>query len=326
MIQVSQLTKGMHVRRQSGHFLKDLFQRQNEIKTILDNVTFNIGEGEKVALIGRNGSGKSTLLKHLTGIVPLTSGTIRIAGLDPHRDRRRLMWQVGVLFAQKSYLYPNLTLNDCIGLYCAARKVSVAERNQNLEMLNTYLQVYDFADHQVRTLSFGQRMRSELVCAMIHNPNILFLDEPTVGLDVVSRDLLRAFLTNVDVMAQRTVLLVSHDAEIVSQFSDRCIELSQGSVIYDGPSDTFLQNQRVVYDLLVDPKRPLPEPLKEEKRVRIKENRDGQLLLTFKQGTTELAIQKFLEQVMISTSVLSLHRKTIPGTMQDNSKRAGDAG
>jgi ABC-2 type transport system ATP-binding protein len=317
MINVSSLRKDMLGRRQTGHFFRDLFRSSITNRTILSNISFDVNAGERVALIGRNGSGKSTLMKLLTGIISPTSGTLRVNGIDPHRNRRRLMQSTGVLFAQKSYLYPNLTLNDCVRLYSAVRKLSSQQRKQHWERLDSFLNLAGFADQQVRTLSFGQRMRSELCCALLHDPPLVLLDEPTVGLDSLSRDFLFRLLHSKDMMTGKTIVMVSHDTEIISGFSERCIELDQGQVVFDGNTAHIVARQQVVYDLETSLGACIPSSISDKYPFQIEVQSPFRTSLTFPQGTIEMQIQACIADVLNKITVTSMFRRTITGAAPD---------
>lgn len=308
MIEIKEIEKKISIKMQSGSIVKDLFYPEHIEKHVLKNINLTIDRGEKVGLIGCNGSGKSTLMKLMSGVVKATSGSIRVNGLDPHRRRRRLMKDTGVVFAQKSYLYPNVTLNDCIRLYSAVRKLDKIQAKSNFDRLNDFLNISKFKNQQVRTLSFGQRMRGEIFCALIHDPSLILLDEPNVGLDAESRSFLNEFLRANTILDGKTVITISHDPEIITSFCNRCIQLNEGEITYDGRSDILRKNIVVQYELKVMNHTVdlsgLPSDL-----VTVDYVSPDVLRMIFTEGTDELNIQRVVSNIVKLTSVQNIERR-----------------
>jgi ABC-2 type transport system ATP-binding protein len=287
--------------------LRNLFNPTYTHSTVLDDVTTHINPNEKVALIGRNGSGKSSLIKAICGITKPSTGAIEVLGYSPSEDRRKIMQSTGVMFAQKSFLYPNLTLTDCVDLYSAARQLSPHEKQKNFALLNSFFEISDFSSKQVRTLSFGQRVRGELLCSLIHNPKLIILDEPTVGIDVNSKQMLHRFLTDTSFMQSKTVIITSHEPQIIRDFADRCIEMSSGKITYDGPTTNY--NLGLSVELQIS--------FKDVTRVESKQHSDSitsflckesDLTASFKPGTSELFISEWISKTVGLENITKLDR------------------
>ncbi|ELE7141939.1 ABC transporter ATP-binding protein [Vibrio cholerae] len=239
MIEVINVTKEIRSKIATGSLIKNLFKPTYTTNCVLHDINLTVNQGDKIALIGRNGSGKSSLIKAICGITQPNTGSVLINGVSPSSDRKKAMQSMGVMFAQKSFLYPNLTLKDCISLYASIRGLCNEKEEHNYHSLNKFFEVDDFVSAQVRTLSFGQRIRGELICALIHNPSLIILDEPTVGIDVSSKQLLHRFLTDSSYMGDKTVIITSHEPQIIRDFATRCVELTDGKVTYDGSTNDY---------------------------------------------------------------------------------------
>jgi len=187
-----------------------------------------------VGYVGPNGAGKSTTVKMLTGILVPTSGEVEVDGMVPHRDRKRLAYRIGVVFGQKTQLWWDVPVIESLRLLKEIYKIPTSTYEANLELFNDLLDLHEFQDTPVRQLSLGQRMRSDLVAALLHSPDILFLDEPTIGVDVVAKDRFRSFLQQLNRERQVTVLLTTHDMSDIEKVCERMMIIDQGRIIYDG--------------------------------------------------------------------------------------------
>ncbi|MGH3585444.1 MAG: ABC transporter ATP-binding protein, partial [Pseudonocardia sp.] len=192
-----------------------------------------IEAGEAVGFLGPNGAGKSTTIKMLTGILVPSAGRLRVCGLDPSRQRRALAHELGVVFGQRSQLWWDLPLRDSFALLGAIHRVPEPEHRARLERCVDVLQLGPFLDMPVRQLSLGQRMRGEVTAALLHGPRLLVLDEPTVGLDLVSKERLRAFLQEVNLVDGMTILLTTHDLPDVERLCRRVVVIDHGNVVAD---------------------------------------------------------------------------------------------
>ncbi len=229
--------------------VKSLFKREYITKTAVSDFNLSIGEGEFVGLIGPNGAGKTTLIKMLTGIIAPTSGEISVLGYYPNKLENALKRQYAVVMGQKSQLFFELTAADTFLLFKELYGIADEEYKRNLDYFIKLFVVSDYLDVQVRTLSLGERMKMELIVALLHNPRILFLDEPTIGLDAVAQKQIRSFLKEVNEQKGTTIILTSHYMEDIKSLCRRCVVINDGNKIYDGETgplfDKFQTHKKV---------------------------------------------------------------------------------
>jgi ABC-2 type transport system ATP-binding protein len=214
--------------------LRTLFSRQYEDRVAVSGVTMSLAEGELVGYIGPNGAGKSTTIKMLTGILVPTSGEVEVAGIVPYEHRRENARNIGVVFGQRSQLYWDLPLIESFELLRAIYSVPHDRYRRNLDAFVEILQMQEFLRTPVRQLSLGQRMRGDFAAAMLHDPRIIYLDEPTIGLDVVAKDAIRAFITRVNQERGTTIILTTHDLADVERLCRRIVLIDKGQLIFDG--------------------------------------------------------------------------------------------
>lgn len=207
-----------------------------EYKTIraVNDISFQIDAGEMVGFIGPNGAGKSTTVKMLTGILTPTSGTISIGGLSPFKDRKKNVARIGAVFGQRTQLWLDLPVIDTFELLKHIYRISETTYRQNLEMFCDLLGLNDFLHQAVRQLSLGQRMRADIAAAMLHNPEVIFFDEPTIGLDVVVKEKIREFIKQVNQQRHTTMLFTTHDMADIEKTCQRMLIIDQGLIVYDG--------------------------------------------------------------------------------------------
>ncbi len=236
-IYVNNLKKTFKVyTRDSGlkNALKSFIKREyKEIKAV-DNISFTINRGEIVAYIGPNGAGKSTTIKMLTGILKPDSGEILVDGFTPSKDRVKYVKNIGVVFGQKSQLWWDIPVEDSFLLLKDIYKISDKEYQKTKEELIELLNLKDFLKTPVRQLSLGQRMRCEIAASLLHNPKILFLDEPTIGLDAISKLQVRKFIKEINKKKKVTIILTSHDMTDIEALTNRVIVIGHGKKLYDG--------------------------------------------------------------------------------------------
>lgn len=252
MIEVRELSKEFRQpRRFTGAFgaLRALLTREYTSRMAVDGISFSIEEGEAVGYVGPNGAGKSTTIKMLTGILVPTSGTVSVNGRVPHRQRRENARDIGAVFGQRSQLWWDLPVRDSYELHQHVYGVPDDRFRTNLAFCMEVLALDEFIGSPVRQLSLGQRMRAEIAMALLHEPRVLFLDEPTIGLDVLAKDRIRAFLRTINREHKVTIILTTHDLKDIEEICPRLIVINDGQAIFDGTVRDLrarLGNQRLV--------------------------------------------------------------------------------
>ncbi|MFG2823412.1 ATP-binding cassette domain-containing protein [Kitasatospora sp. NPDC048365] len=232
LIEVEDVRRTFTVRARAGR----LKRVKREVRAV-DGLSFTVDAGECVGYIGPNGAGKSTTIKMLTGILVPTAGRLRVAGVDPSRERVSLARRIGVVFGQRTTLWWDLPLRDSYELARRIYRIPDGRYRANLDRCVELLDLGDLLDTPVRQLSLGQRMRGDLAAALLHDPQVLYLDEPTIGLDVVSKAKVREFLREVNTLQRTTVLLTTHDLTDIEQLCGRVMVIDHGRVVYDGGLD-----------------------------------------------------------------------------------------
>jgi ABC-2 type transport system ATP-binding protein len=256
MIEVAGLTKEFVVR--SGRF-----RRTRRVVSAVRDVSFEVARGELVGYLGPNGAGKSTTIKMLTGILVPSSGRVSVAGLDPSRQRIQLARRIGAMFGQRIQLWWDLPLVESFELLRHIYRVPLDRYRANLARFREVLDLDPFLQTPVRQLSLGQRIRGELTAAMLHDPELLFLDEPTIGLDVVAKQRVRTFLVELNRERGLTVLLTTHDLGDIERLCRRLMVIDHGSLIWDGPIDALKERYGSERTLIVDLEEEAP-PLEVE--------------------------------------------------------------
>ena len=240
-IEVKELTKQFvnFKRREgvSGAFL-DLFQRDYTKMLAVDHISFDIRPGELVGYIGANGAGKSTTIKMLTGILVPTSGEVKVSGLVPYNNNLHKK-QIGVVFGQRTQLWWDIAVIEAFHLLQKIYEVPQDEYKQRLDEFTELLELEELLHKPVRKLSLGQRMRCDLAASLLHNPPVVFLDEPTIGLDVSVKARIRQFIKDINRKHQTTVILTTHDLVDIEEVCNRLIIIDQGKILYDGQLDSL---------------------------------------------------------------------------------------
>jgi viologen exporter family transport system ATP-binding protein len=221
--------------------IQNLFVRDYHTVAAVDRVSFSIERGEMVGYIGPNGAGKSTSIKMLTGILVPTSGEIRVNGFVPSRQRAQYVKTIGAVFGQRTQLWWDIAVVESFKLLRRIYDVPQRDFDARMEHFNAILGIRDYLHTPVRKLSLGERMRCDLAAALLHNPPLLFLDEPTIGLDVVAKDHIRQFLRSINREFRTTVLLTTHDLDDIEELCRRIMIIDHGRVLYDGPLEDLKQ-------------------------------------------------------------------------------------
>ncbi|MFI6941749.1 ATP-binding cassette domain-containing protein [Streptomyces sp. NPDC050418] len=236
------------------------WRRERQEVRAVDGISFTVPRGEIVGYIGPNGAGKSTTIKMLTGILTPSGGRIRVAGIEPSRERTKLAHRIGVVFGQRTTLWWDLPLIDSYKLAHRMYRIPDARFRENLDRCVELLDLADLLAVPVRQLSLGQRMRGDIAAALLHDPEVLYLDEPTIGLDVVSKAKVREFLRDLNANAGTTVLLTTHDLQDIEQLCKRVMVIDHGRLMYDGALAGLHEIGESERTLVVDLEREL-EPL-----------------------------------------------------------------
>jgi ABC-2 type transport system ATP-binding protein len=245
LIQVNDLRKEFKKTIKSPGLMgsvKSLFNRKYEVVKAVDGVTFEVPEGEILGFIGPNGAGKSTVIKMLTGILTPTSGTLEINGQIPYKDRKKYVKEIGVVFGQRTQLWWDLPLTETFSVLKQIYQVEDTAYKKRFDFLNEVLDLNEFIKSPVRTLSLGQRMRADIAASMLHNPKVLFLDEPTIGLDVVVKDNIRKAIQEINATEKTTIILTTHDLNDIELLCKRIVMIDKGKLLYDGSLNKMKRN------------------------------------------------------------------------------------
>lgn len=237
MITLDNISKTFKVAQRgkgAGAAFKSLFRREYDDIHALDNISYQIGEGEIVGYMGPNGAGKSTSIKVMSGILVPDSGSCTIMGFTPWENRQEYVRNIGVVFGQRTQLWWDVPIADSFELLKDIYKIPADKYKKNLSMLTETLGLGDFINTPLRQVSLGQRMRAEIAASLLHSPKILFLDEPTIGLDAVSKLAVRQFIKRVNAEQKLTVILTTHDQNDIEALTDRIILIGKGQILYDG--------------------------------------------------------------------------------------------
>lgn len=289
--------------------LKGLFSPDKKEIRAVDNVSFTIACGEAVAFIGPNGAGKSTTIKMLSGILQPSNGKVHVLGFEPITQRRELAMHIGTVFGQRSQLIFNLPLTDSFLLTAKMYRIPQAEVEPRIKELVEQFNLQEFIDQPVRKLSLGQRMRAEVANALLHNPDIIFLDEPTIGLDVVAKRALRETIKKVNKEQGTTVFLTSHDVGDIEEVCDRTMIVNHGTIMLDAKTSElkrlYLQEKTVAVLPAKSSKKSLPvvegiEPLQDKGR------------LLYRVNTKKTPLKHFLQSLLKDVDIADLTIEDMP--------------
>ena len=272
-----------------GYF-KNLIRPKYKELTAVNHINFEIQKGELVGYIGENGAGKSTTIKMLTGLLTPTSGEIVVNGLVPNEKRIQNNKNIGAVFGQKTQLWWDLPVIESFRLIKKMFKIPENEYRKNLKRFTNILDLEDLLDKQVKNLSLGQKMRCEIAATFLHNPKIVYLDEPTIGLDVFVKENIRKFIKEINKEKKTTVILTTHDLKDIEDVCDRIILLDRGQIIYDGEKQKFkdIYGKYTLAELIVSSKNlSIKDKLKSNNFEIIEEN-ENKMKIKFKHDETTI--------------------------------------
>jgi ABC-2 type transport system ATP-binding protein len=237
ILQAKNLSKSFRYQKRGSGW--NWFNPEYVTVNAVQSLDLAIQPGERVAFIGPNGAGKSTTIKMLSGILTPSAGELSVCGLNPIQDRRKLSYKIGCVFGQRSQLLPNLPLQDSLELFGRMYDMAPEDVTKRIAHLTRVFALDEFVDQPVRQLSLGQRMRGEIAASLMHSPKIIFLDEPTIGLDVIAKRELRKTLLELNEQENTTIFLTSHDTGDIESLTDRIIVIDHGKIVIDAPTQTL---------------------------------------------------------------------------------------
>jgi ABC-2 type transport system ATP-binding protein len=256
MIEVTNLTKEfVKYEKEKGlkGLLKGFFNAKKVINKAVDNISFSIKEGEMVGYIGANGAGKSTTIKMLTGILTPSFGEVRVNGIIPYKDRVPNAKNIGVVFGQRTQLWWDLPLSESFLILREIYEIPQKDYDDRMRFFNEILNLDEFIKSPVRTLSLGQRMRADIAASLLHNPKVLYLDEPTIGLDVNAKQKMRDAIKLMNHTYKTTVILTTHDLDDIQELCNRILIIDKGRIIYDGSlqeiKDKYGTTKRIEFEV-----------------------------------------------------------------------------
>lgn len=300
---VIQKEKGM-----LGYF-KNLIHPKYKKFTAVNNINIHIEEGELVGYIGENGAGKSTTIKMLTGLLTPTSGEVIVNGLVPSKERIENNKNIGAVFGQKTQLWWDLPVIESFRLIKKMYKIPENEYRKNLKKFTEILELDYLLEKQVKNLSLGQKMRCEIAATFLHNPKIVYLDEPTIGLDVLVKENIRKFIKDINKEKKTTVILTTHDLKDIEDVCDRIILLDKGQIIYDGGKQEFkdIYGNYVIAEFIIkEKKQKIKESMKLD-TIHILEETERLLKIKFKHDET--TIMKVMDEISKYCTIEDIHMK-----------------
>ncbi|MDY5985056.1 MAG: ATP-binding cassette domain-containing protein [Candidatus Onthovivens sp.] len=264
-------------------YIKSLFSRKYTSLYAVNDVSFSIDQGEIVGYIGANGAGKSTTVKMMCGILHPTSGSVTIDNKDILKYRKQINKEIGVVFGQKTQLWWDIPLIETFKILKSIYEISDEDYNERFKFLCDLLDLNDFLDQNVRSLSLGQRMRADFAASLIHNPKILYLDEPTIGLDVLVKDKIRKAIKILNKKYKTTIILTTHDMKDIEELCSRIIIIDKGKILYDGNLENIKYKFGNIKTIIFknNAKFNKDELTKEFKKISIKENDSNDILISF---------------------------------------------
>ncbi|MCL2014326.1 MAG: ABC transporter ATP-binding protein [Oscillospiraceae bacterium] len=304
MIRLSNINKTFRVAKRKsgfGNAVKALFSREYEKIRALQDVSFTINDGEMVGYIGPNGAGKSTTIKIMCGILTPDSGECDINGSNPWKQRLRHVRDIGVVFGQRSQLWWDVPVIDSFDLIRDIYKIDENLYRRNLDEMIALLDLSEILKTPTRSLSLGQRMRCEIAASLLHSPKILFLDEPTIGLDAVSKIAVRGFIKKINAEHKTTVILTTHDMQDIEALTERILLIGKGRILLDGSLTELLKRSSANKILVVDYNGNVPSL---NEHMSLVEQKDGQISVTF--DPVELSVSNAIAHISAQVEVLDV--------------------
>ena len=286
--------------------IKNIFYREWQTVNVLKGINFKIKEGEFIGYVGPNGAGKSTTIKALTGILTPTSGSIKCLDMDPNKDRYEYTKHIGVTFGQKSLLWYEIPVIESFKLYRDVYELDKKVYEKRLKEFSKILKINELLHVPVRKLSLGQRMRCEIVASLLHNPKIVFLDEPTIGLDAIAKEEIRTFLKKINKEEGTTIILTTHDMADIEELCERIILIDKGKIIYDGSlaklKKRYIKFKQIEFEYDKVKNKKEAEELK--KLCQIIEQRDGYLKLRV--NTRKHRVKTIIDNILLGYDISDL--------------------
>ena len=307
-IEVKNLSKTFEksIRRKG---IKGFFMPQKQVFTAVNNISFSVKQGECIGFIGQNGAGKSTTIKMLTGILYPTSGMIRVAGMNPSKERSKVAYKIGCMFGQKSSLQMHLTAMDSFHLLGAMYDIPKTKLENKISCLINELEIGEYVNLPVRKLSLGQRMICEIAATLLHEPEILFLDEPTIGLDIKVKERVRQVIRRINEKFKTTIFLTSHDLDDIEKVCNRIIMIDNGKVVKDESLENLKKeyfNQRLI---TITYEEDMNDKVTNYKDAKVENNK-----ITIRVDTNQVTIQEILRRYMKLGTIVDMETTAIPLT------------
>lgn len=311
MIEVKDLVKTYQtIQKEDGllGYFKNLIHPKYKEYTAVNHINFEVEEGELVGYIGENGAGKSTTIKMLTGLLTPTSGKVLVNGIVPNEKRMQNNQNIGAVFGQKTQLWWDLPVIESFHLIKQMYQMPEGEYRKNLKKFTEILQLEELLKKQVKNLSLGQKMRCEIAATFLHNPKIVYLDEPTIGLDVLVKENIRNFIKEINKEKNTTVILTTHDLKDIEDVCDRIILLDKGQIIYDGQKQKFKDEygKSIIAEFVIKHKR---ERIKEKQNLmfEVLEETENKMKVKFEHDKT--TIMKVMDELSNYCEVEDIHMK-----------------
>ena len=291
-----------------GYFKNLVKPKYNEF-TAVNKINFNIEEGELVGYFGENGAGKSTTIKMLTGLLTPTSGSVLVNGIVPNEKRIQNNKNIGAVFGQKTQLWWDLPVIESFRLIRQMYKIPEGEYRKNLKKFTEILELDDLLEKQVKNLSLGQKMRCEIAATFLHDPKIVYLDEPTIGLDVLVKENIRKFIKDINKEKNTTVILTTHDLKDIEDVCNRIILLDKGQIIYDGEKQKFKDTygKYIIAEFIIKEKKAnISESINSEE-IQVLEETENKLKIRF--SHEETTIMKVMDKISEYCTIEDIHMK-----------------